>query len=232
VSRRFTAGHETGHAFFWFHAGASLADIRIQPSPSMGDGEWEGQVDPGDKSALDISQGIMAAYGGALAEAKLRLQDATHRRVRFDYANDERAFVDGRVTDPAAGMTSIAFVDFDTGQPLAQSLLTASFHSDVQGTPDEPGAFQLANAVGRPDVLVPLCHQVRRLLDLPAIWHTVLRFLSHLEQENHIRAPHCRNLLNHIFEQETALAARELWIERGSPLWDDQRDWFVAQGDA
>ena len=93
MPRRETAVHETGHAFFSFRAGAPLQRVYIAADPAMGDDEWEGEVCPGGLGGVDAFHSIMTAYGGPLAEAKLRLQGTTQHPVRFDYANNELNFI-------------------------------------------------------------------------------------------------------------------------------------------
>jgi hypothetical protein len=201
----------------------------------MGPDEWEGEFNPGAVAGIDKTYAILSAYGGALAEAKLRRQDATGGPVRFDHTNDELPFINGQITHPGTGFhnpgrTSLSFIDGQNGAPLTQLLITASFHGDVQGP--YPSAHAIAVAADNPAAVVPLCRWARELLDLPAVWYTIQRFALRLEGNNHITAPAFRPLLHEVFEEETALAARELWLARGQPAWDDQRDWYVAQGRA
>lgn len=198
----------------------------------MGADEWEGHVTRGGSPQVDRVYAIMSAYAGGLAEAKFRLEETTGRPMRFDYGQNEHEFMNRVITHPGnspwePGRTGITFLDAITAQGHISLLITASFSGDVQG-PDS--AHDLASAVGRPDVLVPLCRATRQLLDLPAIWFTVKRFGEELDQTNDILAPLARDILERLFEAETANAAHDLWLARNSPLWDDLADWCKAQG--
>jgi hypothetical protein len=232
MSRRHTAVHEAAHAFFWFYGGASLARAQIWAEPAMGVDEWQGYVDPGNTAKVDMMYAIMSAYAGGLAEAKMRLQESTGRPMRFDYMQDENAFVNRVITHPSTvpwspGRTAINLIDAKTGLHQTQLLVTASFGSDVQG-PDS--AHALANAIGRLDVLIPLCRGTRQFLDRPAIWHTIQRFGHELDANSDIQAPLVRDNLEGLFQAESAFAAHDLWIARDRQLWDDLADWYKAQG--
>ncbi len=229
MSRRYTAVHEAGHAFFWFYAGVQPGHAKIWQQNAMGDDEWEGDVNPGDYSQIDRIYAIMALYAGGLAEVKLCAQDSVHGSVNFDYGDPEQAFIEGRVTqEPTVlgvpGKTAVSFIECAPGQAFSEFLATASFSGDVRQ------ARTLANAVGRPDVLVPQCRRVRQLLDLPAIWYSVQRFAHKLEETNSLLFPVAGKTLSQLFEEESALEAHRIWLARECPLWDDQADWFAAQG--
>ena len=132
MSRRYTAIHETGHAFFFYFGGAPLAHIWIAPDPGMGPGEWEGEFNPGNIAGFDLMYAVLSAYGGELAEAKLRRQDATGGPIRFDHANDELPFINGQTTHPATGpfnpgKTSLAFIDARAVPPSVNFLLPVLF---------------------------------------------------------------------------------------------------------
>ncbi len=227
MSLRYTAIHESGHAFFWYYAGAPLNQVWIERQPLMDSNEeegWEGETDPGLVLGIEGLKAIMAAYAGPLAEAKLRRIDSTQLQQQFNYLDDEADFVRGIASDFVNGVTNLSFIETGSGAVSTQSLLLASFHSDTAA------AFDIANEAKRTEVLSWCCRRTRELLDLPAIWNSIVRFALQLELNNTISNPDFYSLMHDFFEQETSYAARDLWLQRKEILGDDQTDWYTAQG--
>ncbi|WP_459556836.1 hypothetical protein [Lacunimicrobium album] len=192
-----------------------MNQVWIERQPLMdsnGEEGWEGETDPGLVLEIGRLEAIMAAYAGPLAEAKLRLMDSTRQQLQFNYLDDEADFVRGIATDSANGFANLSFIESGSAAITTQPLLLASFRSDTAV------AFEIANAVERDDVLPWCCRRTRELLDLPAIWHSIVRFAIQLELINTIRNPDFYSLMHDFFEQETSSAAYELWLQKKNLL--------------